>query len=221
MRMLLNMLPHKANKFKANVTSLNHTNATNQFNRLKNHLKTEIENREKLNRTGAAPLPPTINLKEFVKLQQADHVHKVRETNIGNHETENVKFANKIAVNSTSPKRFECFLNTAYSRPKTNCIISHISSVVKADSDDSSPESKSKTSDEIMDDVLKQLKLLDANKKRQILEILRNNTNPDRSTRKKVPKNKATSSLEDEVEILDMSEQKMGTYKRKRSIKWN
>lgn len=106
MKELLNLLPHKANKFKANVTSLNHTNTINQVNRLKNHLKTEIENREKLNKTGAAALPSTINLKDFVKLQQADHVHKVRETNIGNHETENVKFAKKAAVNSTSPKRF-------------------------------------------------------------------------------------------------------------------
>lgn len=105
------MLPHKANKFKANVTSLNHTNVANQVNRLKNHLKAEIENREKLNRTGVVSLPPTINLQSFVQIQQADHVHKVRETNIGNHETENVKFANKIAVNSTSPKRFaQCAL---------------------------------------------------------------------------------------------------------------
>lgn len=101
--------------------------------------------------------------------------------------------------------------------------------MVKADSDDSSSESKTKTSDEIMNDVLKLLKKLDADKKRQIMEILRNrskaedgiDTNPDRNTRKKVPKNKAASSLEDEVEILDMSEQKMGTYKRKRSIKFN
>lgn len=106
MRELLNLLPHKANKFKANVTSLNHTNAANQVNRLKNHLKAEIENRERLNRTGSATLPPTINLKDFIELQQADHVHKVRETNIGNHETENVKFANKLSVNSSSPKRF-------------------------------------------------------------------------------------------------------------------
>lgn len=111
MKELLNLLPHKANKFKSNVTLMNHTNAANQVNRLKNHLKTEIEYREKLNKTGSAPLPPTIDLKDFVKLQQADHVHKVRETNIGNHETENVKFANKIAVNSTSPKRFELVFN--------------------------------------------------------------------------------------------------------------
>lgn len=112
MKALLNMLPHKANKFKANVTTLNHTNAANQVNRLKNHLKTEIENREKLNRTGAASLPPTIDLKTFVQIQQADHIHKVRETNIGNHETENVKFANKTPVNSTSPKRYVHFLNS-------------------------------------------------------------------------------------------------------------
>lgn len=106
MKALLNMLPHKANKFKANVTSLNHTSAVNQVIRLKNHLKTEIENREKLNRTGVAPLTPNTNLKTFVQLQQADHVHKVRETNIGNHETENVKFAKSATTNSTAVKRF-------------------------------------------------------------------------------------------------------------------
>lgn len=98
-------------------------------------------------------------------------------------------------------------------------------SVVKADSGDSSSESKPETSDEIMNDVLKQLKKLDAGKRRQILDILRNrstgedaHSNTDKNTRKKVPRNKAGSSLEDEVEILDMSEQKMGIYKRKRSM---
>lgn len=99
--------------------------------------------------------------------------------------------------------------------------------MVKADSESSSSsESKSKTSDEIMDNVLKQLKKLDAGKKRRILDILKNrptgddtNLNLDKNARKKATKNKASSSLEDEVEILDMSEQKMGTYKRKRSMK--
>lgn len=98
------------------------------------------------------------------------------------------------------------------------------SSVVKVDSSSSS-ESGPKTSDEIMDDVLKQLKKLNADKKQQILDILKNpsaveaaNANTSKNKRKG-PKNKATSSLEDEVEILDMSEPKMGTYKRKRSMR--
>lgn len=97
--------------------------------------------------------------------------------------------------------------------------------MVKVDSSSSS-ESELKTSDEIMDHILKQMKRLNAGKKRQILEILKNrptgddaNLNAGMGTRKKTPRNKASSSLEDEVEILDMSDQKMGTYKRKRSMK--
>lgn len=114
MNLLLKMLPHKANKFKANLSSLNHTNAANQVNRLKHHLKTEIENRG-IKRTGAASLPPTININDFVKLQQADHLHKVRETNIGNQETENVKLVHKLEVNSTLPKRFQSLNIRRYS----------------------------------------------------------------------------------------------------------
>lgn len=98
---------------------------------------------------------------------------------------------------------------------------------MKVDSDEKkseNSESQSLTSDEIMVDVLKQLKKLDADKKQQILDILRNRSDDDKpisnkNTRKKMPKNKSRTPLEDEVEILDMSEQKMGTYKRKRSMK--
>lgn len=104
MKELLNLLPHKANKFKANIPALNHTNAVNQVNRLKIHLKTEIENREKIAKNGT--MQSTINIRDFVRLQQADHVHKVRETNIGNHETENVKFGHKPKSNETLAKRF-------------------------------------------------------------------------------------------------------------------
>lgn len=99
MKELLNLLPHKANKFKANSPTMNHTQAVNQVNRLKNHLKVEIENREKMNKTGT--LSPSINIKDFIKLQQADHIHKVRQTNIGNHETENIKFSHKSKKNET------------------------------------------------------------------------------------------------------------------------
>lgn len=95
MKALLNKLPHKANRFKANLT-YNTTGVLTHVDRVKEKLKAEIVNREKLNKTGATgkELPAVLSLKDLIKLQQADHVHKVRETNIGNHETENVKFTN-------------------------------------------------------------------------------------------------------------------------------
>lgn len=94
MKVLLSLLPHKANKFKANIV-YNTTHIGKQVDRLKNQLKIEIENREKLNKTGATgkQIPSTMNIQDFIKLQQADHVHKVRGTNIGNHETENVQIS--------------------------------------------------------------------------------------------------------------------------------
>lgn len=104
MKALLNLLPHKANKFKANT--VNNTHIGKQVDRLKNQLKVEIENRARQNKTGIGSPPPTVNIKDFVKLQQADHVHKVRQTNIGNQETENVKFSKSSANNQTAPKRF-------------------------------------------------------------------------------------------------------------------
>lgn len=94
MKALLNLLPHKANKFKANV-GINTTHNGSHVDRLKNQLKIEIENREKMNKTGATgkQLPATMKIEDFIRLQQADHIHKVRETNIGNHEAENVQIA--------------------------------------------------------------------------------------------------------------------------------
>lgn len=91
--------------------------------------------------------------------------------------------------------------------------------MLTADSDDSSVESKPKTSTEIMDDILKQLKMLDADKKRQIWNVLMEDSKPiyKTNTSSILPEIKVSSSIEDEVEILDLSERKMGTYKRKRS----
>lgn len=104
MKELLNLLPHKANKFKANIV-FNNTHIGTQVDRLKNQLKIEIENRERLNRTGAmGKMPPILKIQDFIKLQQADHVHKVRETNIGNHETENVKIASKNGSSNSDNK---------------------------------------------------------------------------------------------------------------------
>lgn len=112
MKALLGLLPHKANKFKTNVAyNATRTQSTGKHvERLKNQLKIEIENREKWNKTGATgqKLPPSMSIEEFIRLQQADHVHKVRETNIGNHETENVQISQSPSKNndnqSTNPK---------------------------------------------------------------------------------------------------------------------
>lgn len=92
MRELLKLLPHKANKFKANL-SFNHTptGTGNQMNRFRDQLKNEIENRDKQARNGTKEIAPGLSIQEFIKRQQADHIHKVRETNIGKHETENVE----------------------------------------------------------------------------------------------------------------------------------
>lgn len=115
MKELLNLLPHKANKFKSNAVYNNTLKEkSNVVDRLKNQLKMEIENREKLNRTGATgkQIPSTMHIQDFIKLQQADHVHKVRGTNIGNHETENVKIESKISSDDKptdeKTKRYFC-----------------------------------------------------------------------------------------------------------------
>lgn len=104
MKALLSLLPHKANKFKANVP-INSTHVGSHVDRLKNQLKIEIAIREKNNKTGATghPLPKQVKIEDFVKMQQADHVHKVRETNIGNHETENLHIANIKNISDTKP----------------------------------------------------------------------------------------------------------------------
>lgn len=110
MQALLNMLPHKANKFKANVAP-NTTHNGKQVDRLINQLKIEIENRGRLQKAGAAAtvVPPNINLSDFVRLHQADHVHMARETNVKNGENENIKFhkgnsekSAEVNVNATS-----------------------------------------------------------------------------------------------------------------------
>lgn len=106
MKVLLGLLPHKANKFKANVSFNTTQKPGKHVDRLKNKLKIEIENREKWNKTGATgqKIPSIMNIEDFVRLQQADHIHKVRETNIGNHETENVQIANTENTNKNSTK---------------------------------------------------------------------------------------------------------------------
>lgn len=111
MKALLSLLPHKANvhkanKFKSNVaTGYNATGS--HVDRLKAQLKIEIENRQRLNKTGfpGKRLPPVMNIADFVRLQQADHIHKVRGTNIGNHETENVEIASKQTPDNSDKKR--------------------------------------------------------------------------------------------------------------------
>lgn len=215
MKELLNLLPHKANRFKVNAVSVNQTQAENQVNRLKNHLKVEIENRDKMNKNGT--LPPTINIKDFIRLQQADHIHKVRQTNIGNHETENIKFSHHKA-NSTSPDRFVGFTRLG------GVFIDLNSSVRGADEDSSSSSSSSSSSDskksgernatstEVFDDMVKKLKSLNSEKRRKIMDMLSGENR--REQQKKSPQ---PADDEDEVEILDISEPKMGIYKRKRS----
>lgn len=95
MKALLSLLPHKVNVHKVNKIKSNtayNASGISHVERLKTQLKIEIENREKLNKTGKR-LPPSMNIADFVRLQQADHIHKVRGTNIGNHETENIQIA--------------------------------------------------------------------------------------------------------------------------------
>ncbi|XP_031641099.1 uncharacterized protein LOC116352550 [Contarinia nasturtii] len=206
MKELLGLLPRKANKFKTNII-YNNTHGGNHVDRLKNQLKAEIENREKLNKTGATgkQMPSKLNIKEFIKLHQADHIHKVRETNIGNHETENVQITQKIQ-------------NDNQSTTKEKSILAKEEDNVNA------------TSDEILEDLLKQLDKLGQVKRNRILQRLKGpvpnnddvketNTAP---TLEKVPTVKPTSDAEpiqDEVEILEMHEPKLGTYKRKRKNK--
>lgn len=105
MKALLNMLPHKANVHKANKFKSNMTGASH-VERLKAQLKIEIENRERLNKTGFEKrLPPVMSIADFARLQQADHVHKARETNIGNHETGNIELSRKLQPNTIDRPR--------------------------------------------------------------------------------------------------------------------
>lgn len=94
-------------------------------------------------------------------------------------------------------------------------------------------ENTPETSSEILDDVLKQLDKLSISKRKQILKKLSvsnlitdlNVENTEKTTNispklKPMSKTKHSPEIEpiqDEVEILDLHEPKMGTYKRKRS----
>lgn len=85
------------------------------------------------------------------------------------------------------------------------------------------------TSNEILEDVLKQLDKLGSDKRKKILKKLAASniiTDPDiqkseeamsTSPKPKTVDAKKSHEIQDEVEILDLHEPKMGTYKRKRS----
>lgn len=89
------------------------------------------------------------------------------------------------------------------------------------------------TSSEILEDVLKQLDKLGTDKRNRILKKLKGSLalqgtdveeTTERSTMPKLEKFVSTEkvtdteSIQDEVEMLDLHEPKMGSYKRKRSM---
>lgn len=85
-------------------------------------------------------------------------------------------------------------------------------------------ENTNATSDEILEDVMKQLDKLGPKKRNRILQRLKGTTNQLETntapTSAKLTMAKPTSnaeSIQDEVEILELHEPKLGTYKRKRS----
>lgn len=88
------------------------------------------------------------------------------------------------------------------------------------------PPEANATSSEILEDVLKRLSQLDNNKRNKILNVLNEQSKNTKTNERmqsslepsgtKKPRN-GDASAQDEVEILDMKEEKMGTYKRKRS----
>lgn len=100
------------------------------------------------------------------------------------------------------------------------------------ENDENGKKNAAETSNEILDDVLRQLDKLSTDKRKQILNKLAVSNliadsdikNLDKIT-STTPKSKVTSakqsreaeSIQDEVEILDLHEPKLGTYKRKRS----
>lgn len=97
MKELLNLLPHKANKFKANAATPNVVHV----NRMKELLTKEIANREKQIKDGVEH-GVKLTLEEFIKKHEEDHVHKVRQTNIGKQEVENVILPKEMQVNKTA-----------------------------------------------------------------------------------------------------------------------
>lgn len=104
---------------------------------------------------------------------------------------------------------------------------------IVAESDDDDNEHSKETSSEILADVLKQLKKLGTDKRNIVLnklkatDLIGNDIDDDyRKPSSSSPKmadtlNERTDldseTIQDEVEILDMDEPKMGTYQRKRS----
>lgn len=84
-------------------------------------------------------------------------------------------------------------------------------------------ENANATSSEILEDVLKQLDKLGTEKRNQVLKKLKGSVahkNDDEATdksQKATKKSTDSETVQDEVEILDLNEPKMGTYKRKRS----
>lgn len=94
-------------------------------------------------------------------------------------------------------------------------------------------ENANATSSEILEDVLKQLDKLGTDKRNQILKKLKasvahnkdseatdqyvSSTSPKSEKVGATTKSTDSETVQDEVEILDLNEPKMGTYKRKRS----
>lgn len=93
MQQLLNILPHKANKFKSNI-ALNSTHIGKQVDRLKQQLKIEIENRERSQNgdTKNVLVTSNISVTDLIRLHQADHIHMARETNVKDGEDGNIRF---------------------------------------------------------------------------------------------------------------------------------
>lgn len=80
-------------------------------------------------------------------------------------------------------------------------------------------DTKNVTSQEILDEIIQKLHLLDSEKRGMILSILKKQHIPANKTAdgRVVEDMKADSAVDDEVEILEMEEPKLGKYKRKRS----
>lgn len=101
MQELLDLLPHRANKFKANAPTPNVVHV----NRMKEFLTREIELRsQQKNATTLTKEDFKQRLEEYIRKQEEDHVHKVRQTNIGKQEVENVVLPEQERkVNKTVP----------------------------------------------------------------------------------------------------------------------
>lgn len=100
----------------------------------------------------------------------------------------------------------------------------------KEEDDEIGKKTAAETSSEILEDVLRQLDKLGSEKRKHILNKLAvsnviadsddKNLDKIRSTTPRVTsakQSRETESIQDEVEILDLHEPKLGTYKRKRS----